>query len=433
MARFKINEIIFIFIFVIAGFYAGKAMTSSHKSPSHLPDGENNITLPHRSAPLASNSFNNKRQRHQILNFSVFSKDRNQKLASIISRLLKGEVPSNWEEEWESILNLTLSGEGKAESLLVFFSKWADADFKAALENAEKMPGYTSLIKREILSQFVEKSPTGALQYYENNKESLSPHDSSYLLTEIARTWAMIDPETALNWCLSEDNKLHAYVLEDFMKGIGYQSPLIKNYIDVILSRTGAVPDQIITDWAATDPESALNWINQIVSNKEKYKEALLTGMAKNDLNKATEMLMQLPENERHILITSISGNLPDAETALSWVFEIKPSSKINEIDLYPIRYWSYSRPEQVEEWLKNIPPSSARDLAIDLYIDNADDIRDYETSLEVIGSMTDGAKKEQTLKAALQKWQRENPDFFNAWMDKSENSPLLQKIKDNL
>lgn len=416
------RDFLFILAFIFAGFFLGKLVANSKIDSAPTIRTEPAPPLSTRRADPFNRSSSLSGERKGSLNKTFLSGNQNEKLAAILAKLLAGEIPQNWEDELQKILHYTKHG-NSTESLLILFSKWAEVDFQKALERAGKIPNQSFVLKREIFAQLAKKDPEMAFMFYEKNKELLNTN-SGTILGYIAKNMAMQNPDKTLNWCFAFDGTEKNIALKYFMRGIGYKSEKTREYIEKIYHDRGALPSGLIADWAEADPDSALEWGKLNENSSPHYTESVIRGLViGNDLKRATDLLLSIPEEERLRSMRFLSLHIQDPEESLSFHLKVVPSSKIDAYYFQAMPSWAAKHPEDAERWINDLPTSPVKDLAINLYAEGVSEEQPYGSVLDLVESMEDAPKKESTINTLIQKWQKENPEQLNDWLKQSENS----------
>lgn len=251
--RLKIADYLVIFLTVTVGFFSGHWITGQSREDS-TPAETKNIN---RRAPEFS--YRNSKEKLNLTKI-LESGERGRELSRIVNRLLNGEAPQNWEKELSKLLEHSRGQEGRREALLVFFSKWAEADFQSAFERAGQIPLYVYHIRNEIFSQLSEKDPKVAFTFYEKNAESSLVYAST-VLGDIAKNWAKLNPEEAFEWCNSSVKKYKVQSLIHFMHGLDWEPVKTRAYMDKIQARSGKIHRILIEEWIKADPDTATEWI----------------------------------------------------------------------------------------------------------------------------------------------------------------------------
>lgn len=354
-------------------------------------------------------------------------------LKSLSYKLLQGKIPDNWEDELNKVGTYSYWGNDQKEVLLILFTKWAEMNFEDALQRAGKLGTYSHTVKSELLSQLAKRNPREALLYYENNKESLLNHP--FFLNDIAKNWALISPSDALDWCLSDalkDNIRRDKVISSVMEGLSQnaENQTIKNHFDTIQTRIGYIPYQIMENWAETNAGEALEWLYSDEKRKESYRNPIIRGIAKNDLNKASRMLSDISEKERYSLISDIASDMEKIrgeKTTLDWVKNMVPADRLEEHHLSSLSSWTTHYTHDARKWIEELPDSRGKDYAILVYSKSINSPDLYDGTLNLIQTMSDSKQREEALNTILKNWQDYNPVAFDKW---KKHSPKAQDLE---
>lgn len=404
-----------IIVPALSGFLIGQG-AFSHKSPLPVHQEREGTNTARRRAPALTSSLDNSARHLWAQGGVFFSKRKSPILDSVIEKLLKGEQPEDWKAELKKILEYTLVGEGREEALHILFSKWAEVDFAGALEGIRKMGAYADHSCTEhIFAELIKKDIESALFHYEQG-EKLPNSQSIAILKMIAKAWAAQDPEKALEWAWTysrEDSDIILYdcALIYFMQGIGFKTEKTREYIDRIQQKLGRVPSSIIHSWAREDLDSAQSWVKSTDNGSTLYQEAIFQAIAGTDLPKALEMFEEFSEKEKPSLSRIIAENMRDSATSVPWLFEaVPPSRESRGWSLYNLGFWASDDPEKSGNWVRGLPPSLAKDLAVETYIEHVPASLGYDAMKKLIDAMEDTETRERTRKAALQKWKLSEP-----------------------
>lgn len=430
MAYFRPLYFIVIFLFLLLGWITGNVITYFHPSEKNTPDTQASADkTSDKTAPVKRPSEWTSRTPVGIPHNLT---KQNDELKEIINQLQKGEKPDNWEKKLEEILRIYASPFEKQNALIHLFTLWARDNFEEAMTRASKLGGhFAHSVKREILCQLASDSPQKAFQFYEKNKEILSNHD--YFMKEIAQNRSKQNPEEAWNWWCSLEQKSKMETLTAFFQGLNPEdTALMTGYVKKAHAELGFVPNTVIEYWANESPEAVLNWIDT-KENKAPYLEAAISGIARNDLKKAEELLATLPNNKnsnKEFLIFGIAGELVASHgsaAALEWTMRQVPSNQLSNLLLEPLSSWTSSYQTEAKQWVQKLPPSPSKDIAISVYADSIRDVEFYDDAIELINSMENTPKKESALKSRAQKWEKQKPEDFKKWMNSSTNAEALK------
>lgn len=420
----KLKSVVVILAFFALGIIAASLFTQSEEASGAYVKQE--------MSPLAKRSRNWAERKFELSNGEVMAGN-NKRLKTIMARLIKGELPKDWHAELRAILDVAKTNPERYESLILFFTRWAEMDREAAMKMAGKCGTFAYNVRKEILAQLAATDPKEALAYYEKNKESLVNHKS--FVEEIAKNWASQSPEEAWNWCLSLDEKNGGgLALTSFILALQQNSPnQVQEYIDKLYKARGTVSNLIIKNWAKCNPEDAMSWIvNQ--ENRNFYIQAAISGIFDTNLVMAEELLTDLPKTEKNFALMSIQSNLersqgPDA--ALLWVSKQVPFEDLGRF-LSPVSSWASRNPVSAREWIEALPASPARDTAIEQYAQGIPGPEFFDEAVEFVNTVENAPHRQKTLQSTLEVWKMVYGEDFEKWKNKPGHSEELKSLLNN-
>lgn len=214
-------------------------------------------------------------------------------------------------------------------------------------------------------------------------------------------------------------------------------SECVKNYLEKFKQIVGVYHEGTIKNWASQNPEEALSWVTSVSDENHNYLRAAILGVMKEDLKRAEELMEALPPRQQIGMIGQISDDMAynqGAERALSWVMDKVTPLELaeNSFLLYPISPWTIQSPEAASQWVEKLPASPIKDEVIARYADSLYNATFYDKAFELMNTMESAEKKEATLKSMLQKWQNNNQEGFEKWLEQSKNSEELKSLMQN-
>lgn len=428
---FHTKKILPIVILATGGFASGKWIGDWQKNDASIPKKEgvapSSLARPHAFVKSNRSSV----LKNSNLGDQFLSGSKGQQLTRILTQLLRGDSPKDWEATLQQILDCTEES-GRSSSLLLLFSKWAEVDFQGALERSGKLMLHAPMIKREIFTQLAEKNPAEAVIFCKENKALLL---SNYhqILGDITRIWAIQNPTEALEWCFSQTGSDKNQALRYYFRGVGYdQSDEVIKVLDSITARGGAIPLPIIADWAEADSDAVLNWSGFNSGKIPKSIETIISGIVKSDPDKATEIMLSLPDNSRLDMATGIALRINDPMQKMTWIMSVLQPSEVESKHLSGIRLWTNQNQEKAESWIRDLADIRVRDMAIEVYAENVRMNQTWESVLNFIDSIEDNAKREAVLASTLKRWNKRNPQYFKSWLEQETNSRWKQVVKEN-
>lgn len=431
MSFFKLKKMLLFLSSLVLGIGVGHWV--SFDSSALLPDQMN------QGKKRASHWINSR------IDFETVSQmERNNlRLKPIMDKLMRGQLPSDWEAELNKILDTATRAE-KYQALLIFFTLWAQTDIDAAMARASVIGGgYAKVIKKEILKQLIENDPSEAARYYQENKDNLLSN-YSYLVGDIAGKWVQKSPEEAWAWCMSLESPDAPFApqrtaLSAFMLGLDVRdSAVVKNYLEKFKQIVGVYHGGTVKNWASQNPDEALSWVTSVSDESQNCLSGVILGVMKTDLKRAEELLKELPPRLQIGMIGQIADDMAynqGAERALSWLMEKVTPAELaeNSFWLYPISPWTIQSPEAASQWVEKLPASLIKDEIIAQYADSLYNATFYDKAFELMNTMENAEKKETTMKSVLQKWQNNNQEDFKKWLDQSKKSQELKSLMQNV
>ena len=124
-----------------------------------------------------------------------------------------------------------------------------------------------------VFRKWASTDPTAAFQYLGNIKEKFSEGNESlgHMLTKnLAKEWAIRDPNAALTWISGLSDQEHDMVIGSVVVAIAQSNPY---YSSTLLNRITDALDQAViageigAAWAQRDPEKALEWAASLDGN----------------------------------------------------------------------------------------------------------------------------------------------------------------------
>lgn len=259
-SNFKKEKYLIIVATITIGFFSGHWATIKNNDTTTKKNRESVEPFSNNKRAPKFNYYKvNSSSKNSNLNKALDSSEKGRELARIIAKLIKGETPQNWEKELFKIIEYSRGNEGRKDALLIFFSKWAEADFQSAFERSGQIPMYVHDIRNEIFSQLAEQDPKKAFFFYEKNEASSLAYATT-VLGDIAENWAKLNPEEAFEWCSSSVKKYKIHSFVHFMQGLDWDPVKTKEYMGKIRDRSGKVHRVLIEEWSKADPNSAKEW-----------------------------------------------------------------------------------------------------------------------------------------------------------------------------
>lgn len=414
-----------IVLFVgIMGFAIG--LTSSSKESEANEKIHPSASVKRRPSPWISKRFEENR--------GLPSTKTLPRLTELMARLLKEKRFKDWENELSKIEKYLSHDALSQEVLILFFSKWAEEDFQAALDRACKLSVHVAAdIKKELFFQLTQRDPGAAMSYYESNKDVLLNHQE--LPYEIVRAWSLQDPEKAWEWCnVTSEKETRENLKTAFLLGLIEENDAhASEYMNKVSKEEGKIYDHLLTKWGEISIDSALEWFDSWDKKTDFYKGYILKGLLSHDseIERATKLFLELPEPERIIHTFFGKSKIKNPESALKFIYAVKPQDKISESDLSALPRWIKQDAETAEKWVQHLPSTHpTKSIAVIAYSKGLSDYRKYDDALYMMNNVPEGEKKETSMKKILQTWQEKSPATFEKWEKTTTHARLIHQAR---
>lgn len=421
----KLTGFLLILILSVTGFLTGMHIEKNkiYEERDETENGKRTRLIARRAALWQ------KEQTADTPPLGIFTGEKNKRTAAILTKILNGQAPVDWEKELQMILKNTDPWSAGC-ALRIYFCKWAEVDFQAALERAGKLGYLAQSVKEEMFTQLAKKDPLAAISLYETNKDILQSEKNS-IMKEIVRYWAALDDEQAWAWYSSLSNKEKEQIFPEFIKGLGWESKDVRKYMDMVDKNVLSRYSDLIKEWTTFNPEEAWDWVNPISSPfSVSYRQNALAGMASTDLDRALGILDQFPREQQWLYVSAIAGAMEDRAQALKLILDSNLPSDIREHNLTPLSEWINESPSEAKKWIERQNSSDIRNISTEIYAKNADSPRQYDETLSLIDNIQNPQTKEEILINTLEYWNAHSPESFHQWLKDHHDSSLIQKVK---
>ncbi|MEM9016769.1 MAG: hypothetical protein AAGC68_07125 [Verrucomicrobiota bacterium] len=306
-------------------------------------------------------------------------------------------------EEAASWVNANLKGIEKSDALYSVADGWAESDPEAA---ALWFDDNTSGINREdaiyeILEAWGRKSPTDALTW----AEDLDDYTRSGVMDALAEGWAANDPEGA---AAAVGQLLEYDFGDEFAMNVAGQwastdPAAAANWAETLENQDARAISflEVGTEWAMAEPEGAAAWIDSLASDSDKLYASLgvALGWSEHDPGSALQWAVNSVENE-------------NTRTRV-----------IEDVMLD----WSSNDPNSAAEWLNAQPPGPQNDEILSTFSSAIIDI-DPESAVTWASTISDDAKRSESISSLLQEWIAMDGNRARKWVDQSSLSPELKQ-----
>jgi len=211
----------------------------------------------------------------------------------------------------------------------------------------------------------------------------------------LMKAWAKVDPEAAL--------------------AFGAKSPDLKKF-----------QDDVLAVWAGNAPDAAIQWVktNFKGSRANDLMVGVITGIAKNDLSRATELLEALPfGSSRGRALFSV---LPEVaklgvDKAFEWAEGIKDEKLRKGAQANMVAQLADADPEATAKWVSTLE-GGGRSMAIRALVGTWSR-KDPEAASKWVDALT-GGERLAAAKRLVGNYARQSPEKAVAWLDGFKGQP---------
>lgn len=327
--------------------------------------------------------------------------------------------PSQFEGEMQKLQNLPMSQRMLAMNLL--FSRWAETDPHAALEQSKTM-GFPEMFmaRAGVVSGWAASNPEGlAKQYTENPGDfrmgGLGGRGGGDTVAMIAGEWAKQNPEAALKWARTLEEREAGDAIAGVFNELAQQDPKAAVAMAAGLSAEERMDAyrSIAESWAISDYSAADNWINSL-SGDEKVEARMeaVESLANINPARAAGEALKVPEGEeRDELIADVSREWAreDAGAALDWLTTKGGESAIEEGIGRVVGTLSREDSARALEYIDAQPAGAIRDNAVQGYIYGNREAAPADT-IQLAESISGEESRQRAVTRIAYQWAREEP-----------------------
>ena len=247
--------------------------------------------------------------------------------------------PSQFESEVQKLQGLPMSQRMLAMNLL--FSRWAENDPKGSWERSQQM-GFPEMFmaRAGAVSGWAASNPEALAQEYSNNPDEfgMGPggRGKGDTAAMIAGEWAKQNPEAALKWAQTLDEREAADAISGVFNELSQQDPQEALRMAATLddNARGDAYESIAASWAISDYAAADQWINSLSEGQGKVRFAAIESLANASPSRAARETTKLPAGEeRDELVAEVSREWArqDAPAAFEWLTESGSEGAVEE------------------------------------------------------------------------------------------------------
>lgn len=331
-------------------------------------------------------------------------------------------------------------GRDKRDRITAFFKAWAHLDPMAALKSAIEFQ--TVEARESALSATIggaDATAVGSLAKAINNlpADAIPPLDKSRLLGSAIAKWAQVDAPAAAE-----------FLNHSPVAGMGFTMAFY----------------EVAQNWAANDPEAAMNWAIEHSSGPrgtsaltgaingwwqkdhaaaeayavahagspegQQFITAIASEMARQDPRKAAAWINGLPTSESRrqgYTMIAVQWAMNDPKAASEWAATLPNELMPAALDS-SISFWAQNDPQAAGQWVGTLG-GAARDQAASIYSTVVAQ-RDPAAAMTWALSISDPSLRDRSIQQVASQWKERDPEAANAWI---RNSSLGEADKARL
>ncbi len=337
--------------------------------------------------------------------------------------------PDQFESEVQKLQGLPMSQRMLAMNLL--FSRWAETDPKGALEQSRQM-GFPEMFmaRAGAVSGWAASNPEGLAREYTSNPDDfrMGPggRGSGDTVSMIAGEWAKQNPEAALKWVRTLDERETADGISGIFNELSQQDPQEALRMAATLGDNdrGDAYESIAESWAISDYAAADRWINSLSSEEQgKVRFAAIESLANVSPPQAARETAKLPASEeRDELVAEVSREWArqDAPAAFDWLTESGSDSAVEEGIGRVVGALAREDPERVLEYIDSQSAGEVRDNAVQGYVYGNRDAPPAET-IRLAETISGEESRQRAVTRVAYEWAREDPQATLQYLETTE------------
>lgn len=342
--------------------------------------------------------------------------------------LYAGMSASELEEEAGKLDALPMGDRILASMLL--FSRWGEIDPIGALEHTKTMGMGGMFAKPTVLRSWASTDPVNAAKYFTDNPSEFAmmgggrgPASSSGAEV-IAREWAKLDPEAALDWANTLDGRDKSSALVSVVSEMAVKDPagaasLAAGFAEEDQSRAYR---EIAEQWARQDFSEAEAWISTLSGDaKQGALGSAIEVLAASDPQGAAAMLAQMEtgrSRDRAIEDVAQAWAANDPAKAAEWLVS-QETGEMEGAMRRVMMTWVGQDSASALSFVDSQPAGEARDTAASTYLwMNRDG--DPQQSLALAETITDEGDRNRAIGMTARRWMGEDEAGAKAYLEQS-------------
>ena len=337
--------------------------------------------------------------------------------------------PSQFESEVQKLQGLPMSQRMLAMNLL--FSRWAENDPKGSWERSQQM-GFPEMFmaRAGAVSGWAASNPEALAQEYSNNPDEFGMGPGGRgrgdTAAMIAGEWAKQNPEAALKWAQTLDDREAADAISGVFNELSQQDPQEALRMAATLddNARGDAYESIAASWAISDYAAADQWINSLSEGQGKVRFAAIESLANASPSQAARETTKLPAGEeRDDLVAEVSREWArqDAPAAFEWLTESGSEGAVEEGIGRVVGALSREDPERVLDYIDSQDAGEVRDNAVQGYIYGNRDAPAAET-IRLAETISGEDDRQRAVTRVAYEWAREDPEATLQYLETTDS-----------
>ena len=337
--------------------------------------------------------------------------------------------PSQFESEVQKLQGLPMSQRMLAMNLL--FSRWAENDPKGSWERSQQM-GFPEMFmaRAGAVSGWAASNPEALAQEYSNNPDEfgMGPggRGQGDTAAMIAGEWAKQNPEAALKWAQTLDEREAADAISGVFNELSQQDPQEALRMAATLddNARGDAYESIAASWAISDYAAADQWINSLSEGQGKVRFAAIESLANASPSQAARETTKLPAGEeRDDLVAEVSREWArqDAPAAFEWLTESGSEGAVEEGIGRVVGALSREDPERVLDYIDSQDAGEVRDNAVQGYVYGNRDAPVAE-KIRLAETISGEDDRQRAVTRVAYEWAREDPEATLQYLETTDS-----------
>ncbi len=337
--------------------------------------------------------------------------------------------PSQFESEVQKLQGLPMSQRMLAMNLL--FSRWAENDPKGSWERSQQM-GFPEMFmaRAGAVSGWAASNPEALAQEYSNNPDEFGMGPGGRgrgdTAAMIAGEWAKQNPEAALKWAQTLDDREAADAISGVFSELSQQDPQEALRMAATLddNARGDAYESIAASWAISDYAAADQWINSLSEGQGKVRFAAIESLANASPSQAARETTKLPAGEeRDELVAEVSREWArqDAPAAFEWLTESGSEGAVEEGIGRVVGALSREDPERVLDYIDSQDAGEVRDNAVQGYVYGNRDAPAAET-IRLAETISGEDDRQRAVTRVAYEWAREDPEATLQYLETTDS-----------